>query len=290
MDTLSRGESWYSNNEHLSTEVAANATVSNIKKAKGKKKEVTKKERVVYCSLNHAGHSNDSCYSQIIAKLSKDLSEMKSKSNHESAKMTSDVSRVIPSSNSLVDLPISDTNVHPSYYEEAFCARVEDTDDQITKSIENMTHLTYTQESHQALVSSSSEAISGIIFDSGASSHMFKDSSLFSTLQAIPPTKISVASKDGSIWASHQGSVLFEKLHLTNVLFSNQLTSNLVSIGRLCDMGFCAILRSIDGYILNNNQQVLMTLTRDPRSDRLWHPNIKETALHCSQSDSSKSK
>lgn len=115
---------------------------------------------------------------------------------------------------------------------------------------------------------------------SGASSHMFNDASLFATLQAIPPTRINVASKDGGVWATHRGSVKFGKLHLDNVLYSPQLTSNLVSIGRLCDAGYTTVLQLVNAYVVNHQQEVIMKLMRDLSSDWLWHPKLSETALH----------
>lgn len=273
LNVLTRGESWYASNSDITSDTAL-ATTSSIgaaksNKSKNKKKEFVKKEDVVYCSLNHPGHNDDSCYSQIISQMSKELAEIKGKSNIELAKMTSEISQLQHNTQQLnVSSTPPESDLHPSYYDQAFCANSDEPRSQM-----------YIDSFHYAFASTNTDIIAKIIFDSGASSHMFKDASLFKIIKAIPPTKITVASKDGGIWATHKGSVHFRKLNLENFLYSDQLTSNLVSIGRLCDVGYSVVFQSSTGYILDQQQKIVMTLARDVNSDRLWHPNMDESAF-----------
>lgn len=110
--------------------------------------------------------------------------------------------------------------------------------------------------------------------DTGASSHMFGEKGPFNSLQTTPPSGIAVASKTGSIFSRHWGCVTLGSLNLKDVLYSDQLTGNIISIGRLCDDGYTAIFRQKDGFILDKRRRVVVQRTRDPHSDRLWHPNV----------------
>lgn len=154
------------------------------------------------------------------------------------------------------DSAIEQDEVHISYYEEAFTASVNPSRD---------------------------------IFDTGATAHMFSDTSRMTSLIDIPPSCIGVASKDGSIWASVKGSVNLFGITLRNVLHSPELTGNLISIGRLCDDGYVAIFRAQDGVILNFSKQVVLRLTRDSKSDRLWHPAVSHKSHHALSTSISKS-
>lgn len=81
------------------------------------------------------------------------------------------------------------------------------------------------------------------VMDTGASSHMFGEKNAFSSMRSTPPSTIAVASKDGSIYSGHRGCVIIGCLTLKDVLYSNELTGNLISIGRLCDDGYTAVFR-----------------------------------------------
>lgn len=109
------------------------------------------------------------------------------------------------------------------------------------------------------------------IFDTGSTAHMFKDISLLHNPTKISPTRISVASEDGEIWATHQGSTDIGSVRLSNVLYSSKLTNNLISVGRLCDSGFEAVFRRHVGYIRDRFGRTLIRMKRDPQSSRLWH-------------------
>lgn len=85
------------------------------------------------------------------------------------------------------------------------------------------------------------------VMDTGASSHMFGDKSAFTSMRLTSPSNIAVASKGGSISSRQRGCVSLGSLNLQEVLYSNELTGNLVSVGRLCDDGYTAIFRQRDG-------------------------------------------
>lgn len=110
------------------------------------------------------------------------------------------------------------------------------------------------------------------IADTGASTHMYQDVSKLSDIKNTPPVSISIASKDGSVVASKQGNVTVGFVTLTKVLQSDQLSSNLISIGRLCDEGHVAVFRRTEGAILDTNGLPVIKFIRDPHSDKLWHP------------------
>lgn len=115
------------------------------------------------------------------------------------------------------------------------------------------------------------------IFDTGATTHMFSDVSRMTSLIDIPPSRIGVASKGVSIWATLKGAVNLFGINLRDVLHSPDLAGNLISIGRLCDDGYTAVFRSRDGVILNKSKEVVVRLVRDSNSDRLWHPAVSST-------------
>ena len=81
------------------------------------------------------------------------------------------------------------------------------------------------------------------VMDTGASSHMYGDRKPFVSIRSTPPSPIAVASKNGSIQSRHKGCVALGRLLLKDVLYSDQLTGNLISVGRLCDDGYSAVFR-----------------------------------------------
>lgn len=125
------------------------------------------------------------------------------------------------------------------------------------------------------------------IADTGASNHMYGDESKFDSISPSTPVSISVASKDGGFVSSRQGKVTVDSLTLTNVLHSDKLSSNLISIGRLCDDGYTAVFRQTSGNVLDNTGRSVLRFARDPSTDRLWHPVRKRTShyAHMTRTD-----
>lgn len=99
----------------------------------------------------------------------------------------------------------------------------------------------------------------------------------------ILPLRIGIASKEEAIWATVKGSDDIHGLKLRNVLHSPELTGNLISIGNLWDNAYIAIFCSQDGVIINQSKQVVLRLTKDSKSDRLWHPVVSRDS-HCAPS------
>lgn len=140
---------------------------------------------------------------------------------------------------------------------------------QLTASSQEQADLSYYDEAFSASTHNVPD-----IFDTGATTHMFADRSRMNGVASISPSRIGVASKGGSIWATLKGSVNLHGLILRNVLHSPELTANLISIGRLCDAGYVALFRSQDGVLFDSSKRIVLRLTRDPNSDRLWHPKV----------------
>lgn len=132
------------------------------------------------------------------------------------------------------------SEVYPSYYDHAFTAHIPPSNDEV--------------------------------YDTGATSHMSPDLSRFSSSTSIKPRLIGVAAKASTIWADRMGFVSIGQLTLNDVLYSRELTGTLVSVGRLCDAGYRAVFTKKNWYILSSTGNVIARMTRDPTSDRLWHP------------------
>lgn len=69
-------------------------------------------------------------------------------------------------------------------------------------------------------------------------------------------------------------------LSLRRVLYSDQLTANLISVGRLCDDGYIAVFRKTNGYLLDKHWRVVFWMKQYPSSDRLWYPCVNLTSHH----------
>lgn len=91
------------------------------------------------------------------------------------------------------------------------------------------------------------------ITDTGASTCMYTDESKFDVITPTAPVCISIASKDGHIMASKRGKVKVNNLILQDVLHSNKLSSNLISIGKLCNEGHVDVFRRTEGAVIDKN-------------------------------------
>lgn len=104
---------------------------------------------------------------------------------------------------------------------------------------------------HDEAFSVNTSGLQKTITDTRASSHMFGSKSAFKDIKSITPTQIGVASKYGEIWASEKGLVEINSLSLTNVLYSDELTGNIIIIGQLCDVGYSAVFHKQHRYIID---------------------------------------
>lgn len=68
--------------------------------------------------------------------------------------------------------------------------------------------------------------------DNGASSHMFGKCDAFNFMRPITPTQIGVSLKGGEIWVGMRGSVTTGNILFKDVLYSDCLMGNLISIGK----------------------------------------------------------
>lgn len=158
---------------------------------------------------------------------------MNKKNGHDTTKNTSSDAAQLTQEDTIHSSVSGD--VHPSYYDTAFSATT-----------------THTRPT---------------IMDTGARSHMFGARDAFRTQSNISPTRIRVASKGGAIWATMKGSLSFGGIALKNVLYSDHLTGNLISIGRLCDEGYTAVFYQKHGHILDSEKRIVLHMIRDPNSD-----------------------
>lgn len=201
------------------TALSAGRVIKKFKK-KELKETVQSSKDTVYCSLGHAGHTDENCKTKRWRDFNEFQGMMKKKSNETSKESSIDAAQMTQ------DNHVSPPQVHESYYDTAFS--------------------TFTADKRP------------IIMDTGASSHMFGDRDIFDSLQPITPTRIGVASKDGEIWARMKGSVTLGNLSLHNVLYSDRLMGNLISIGKLCDYGYTAVFEKHQGKILNSDGNVVI--------------------------------
>lgn len=200
----------------------------------------TNKDTVV-CSLGNQGHTDDRCMTKQWRDFKAYQDMMKSKPS--STKIT-DAAQLTRDELQEID---AEHDADVSYYDTAFSAV---------------------------------SMLLPTVLDTGASSHMFGEKAAFSSLHPTQPSYIGVASKGGSIVSRTQGCVNIGTLSLKNVLYSDQLTGNLISVGRLCDNGYIAVFRKTNGYLIDKHRRVVFRMTRDPSSDRLWHPCVNPSSHH----------
>lgn len=239
-----------SNGSKGDTALSANrSSVSKkFRKKENGQQQYTNKD-TIFCSLGHAGHTDESCRTKKWREFREYQDSLKTKTKAEGGKSKPDEAAQM-TREEIIDHDHQD-EVHPSYYDTAFSAF---------------------------------ESSLPTVFDTGVSSHMFGEKKAFKTLRTSEPSRIAVASKGGEMWSKAKGSVSIGSLTLKNVLYSNRLTGNLISIGRLCDDGYTAVFHQKSGILLDSNRQIVLRMIRDPRRDRLWHPSVMplHTALSTS--------
>lgn len=169
----------------------------------------------VICSLGHPGHTDDNSKTKQWHDPKTYQDMMKSKLSSSSGGKPGDASQL--ANDERVNSSL-EPDVDVSYYDTAFSAT--------TTSLPT-------------------------VMDTGASSHMFGDKTTFSSIHSTPTSHIGVPSKGGSSQSTSRGCVQLGALILRDVLYSNQLTGNLISIGRICDDGYLAVFRKRDGFILD---------------------------------------
>lgn len=113
-----------------------------------------------------------------------------------------------------------------------------------------------------------------ITLGAGATSHMFSNSSLLSRCYSINPLKVEVAAKDKPILATTKGSEIMNKLPLHDVLVSHELGANLVSSGKLYDLGYYIEWGRTYAHVKDQEGTTLFTFYRDPFDSRLWQRKV----------------
>lgn len=125
------------------------------------------------------------------------------------------------------------------------------------------------------------------ITDTGASTHMYTNECKFDKITPTTPLHISIASKDGHILVSKHRKVKIDDLVLQDVLHSNKLSSNLISIGKLWNEGHVAFFRRTEDAVIDKNRKTQLKLTWDPHTDKLWHPvrNVHSHSANLTRAD-----
>ncbi|KAG0146275.1 hypothetical protein CROQUDRAFT_92894 [Cronartium quercuum f. sp. fusiforme G11] len=151
------------------------------------------------------------------------------------------------------DLPSPDPNVPstsnpgPSYYDEAF--------------------ITTTPSSDRSRI---------VTLDTGAIANMFGNRSLLSDVESIQPSPINVASKDGKVFARHQGTVILGGLRIIKVLHASEQAVNLILVGLLYDAGYKINWTKTTANILSPTGEFLIHFYRNPNT-RLWQVYVKSS-------------
>lgn len=122
------------------------------------------------------------------------------------------------------------------------------------------------QSIFKSLLASSSH-LSTDIFDTVATSHMSPHGNMFRNKKSIEPHPIAVAAQAIDIWATHIGSVSIGRLKLDHVLYCKELTGTLITIGHFCDAGYQAIITDKQGFIIDENDQIVSRMIHNPTSD-----------------------
>lgn len=125
--------------------------------------------------------------------------------------------------------------------------------------------------------------------DSGASSHMCRDITLFSNLETIDPVKIEIA--DGkTIVANKRGVVPLTinlpsgnnmSINLNNVLLVPQLNDNLISVRRLTQIGFSVIFKGELCTLSSNGDSMDIATYRNSMYRINVHRNNDDSTLAC---------
>lgn len=114
-----------------------------------------------------------------------------------------------------------------------------------------------------------------VTLDAGATSHMFGNRTLLSGYYPVKPSKIEVAAKDKPIYATARGTAKINGLSLHDILVSDQLGANLVSSGRLYDLGYEIDWGRTYAHVKSKQGEILFTFHRDPFGSRLWQRTVR---------------
>ena len=112
-------------------------------------------------------------------------------------------------------------------------------------------------------MSSSSSTGASFILDSGASDHIVNSKDMFTSyIDLQPPVQIAVAKKDEYIYATAKGIVKLlscsdEMITLENVLYSDAIPQNLMSVKRMTDAGLTIEFNSDGIKVINNGKLII---------------------------------
>lgn len=98
-----------------------------------------------------------------------------------------------------------------------------------------------------------------ITLDSAATSTMFGNHGLLKNLVPTQPSEIGVALKNGAIYSTHRGDFKMGGLCLKSVIYSPDLSVNLISAGKIYDMGLDIKWGKLEASICDSSGANLLT-------------------------------
>ncbi|CAM6099601.1 unnamed protein product [Calypogeia fissa] len=122
--------------------------------------------------------------------------------------------------------------------------------------------------------------------DSGASVHLTKEQSALSDFVPFT-TQTSVTTAGGNaLDIKGKGIVHFDtNKAMDNVLYVPRTRKNLLSVGKITDLGHTVCFNSQACYVVDQNRQIFMHRTRDPRN-KLYHLDWSRPPYHSPSTDS----
>lgn len=209
-----------------------NSAMSSQNSQKPRRPKPAKEVQV--CSLGHPGHPDERCYTWIRREerdLARKYREMMKKKG-ETAQLAS-IQAHESSSQATANLPVT-----PSYYDEAYAVG----------------------KQHLWLVT----------LDTACTSHIFGCRNFFNHLWQTSTSFIKVASKAGAISAHQKGSVIIGRLRLKVVIYSPDLSANLVSAGMLYNEGYDIKWNTRSADVFAPDSSHLLTFYWNKRHSRPW--------------------
>jgi hypothetical protein len=142
----------------------------------------------------------------------------------------------------------------------------------------NINHIQYSANNTRA--SSSSNAFATAIADTGASGNYMSYNDINKLINVkISSMPITVNLPDGStITSTHEGDLKFDNIPPIITHIFPDMTSSLISIGHLCDIGLIATFDK-DTVNISDNSNILLTGIRDTRT-KLWMIELPQNGMN----------
>lgn len=117
-----------------------------------------------------------------------------------------------------------------------------------------------------------------VILDTGATAHMFCKKEFLVELFDAPPSAIKVASEAGTIFAAQRGTAVVADLTFRNVLFSPDLTANLISASQLYDEGYNIVWKPSYADVISPDGSNILQFDCGRGVNRLWQLSLRSAS------------